>query len=278
MVKSSQGLSSRPRTWFLLPLVLGLFAPTMVFSADLSKIDRRIAKEPTYKSKEPKYCLAVFGPEAKTKVWLVYDGDTLWIDRNGNGILGEKDEKVAPEKGLNPDEGYYFNAGDIPDGPFTHKIPVVSFGRLDRLASQAPAAKALLGQNPNAISYRIIAELDRPGWRGQGVGGRITCQTHYRDINGILQFGNSPLTAPIIHFLGPLQVNLFDSKPQLLAGKENKIILGVGTPGFGPGTTAWLGYEGVIPEGAFPRVEITFPPKEPNGPPIKGHFFLKERC
>src|SRR5262245_16890818 len=38
--------------------------------ADLTKINRTIGKEPPYESK-PKYCLVVFGPEAKTRVWLV---------------------------------------------------------------------------------------------------------------------------------------------------------------------------------------------------------------
>jgi len=37
--------------------------------ADLTKIDRSIKKEPAYQG-EPKYCLLVFGPEAKTRIWL----------------------------------------------------------------------------------------------------------------------------------------------------------------------------------------------------------------
>jgi hypothetical protein len=55
--------------------------------------ERKVAKEPVYKS-NPKYCLLVFGPEAKTRVWLVQDGDTLYVDRNGNGDLTEAGEKV----------------------------------------------------------------------------------------------------------------------------------------------------------------------------------------
>ena len=47
-------------------LVVGNTAVT-AWGADLTKIDRTIAKEPAYKSK-PKYCLLVFGPEAKTRV------------------------------------------------------------------------------------------------------------------------------------------------------------------------------------------------------------------
>src|SRR5260370_27637620 len=77
-----------------------------ICAADLSKVDRTIAKEPAYKSK-PRYCLLVFGPEAKTKVWLVQDGDTLYVDRNGNGDLTEPDKKVAAEKQEGAEEGQF---------------------------------------------------------------------------------------------------------------------------------------------------------------------------
>jgi hypothetical protein len=74
-------------------LLVGSTAVTAC-GADLTKIDRTIAKEPAYKPK-PKYCLLVFGPEAKTRVWLVLDGDTLYVDRNGNGDLTEKGERFV---------------------------------------------------------------------------------------------------------------------------------------------------------------------------------------
>src|SRR5262249_1778747 len=44
---------------------------------DIDKIDRRIAKEPRYESKAPWYCLLLLG-EAKTKVWMVLDGNKLY--------------------------------------------------------------------------------------------------------------------------------------------------------------------------------------------------------
>src|SRR6516225_1415032 len=74
-------------------LVVGSTAATG-WGADLTKIDRTVAKEPAYKSK-PKYCLLVFGPEAKTRVWLVLDGDTLYVDRNGNSDLTEEGERFV---------------------------------------------------------------------------------------------------------------------------------------------------------------------------------------
>ena len=62
-------------------------------SADLAAVDRALTKEPKYQS-APRYCLLVFGPEAKTRVWLVVDGDTLYVDRNGDGDLTAETKRV----------------------------------------------------------------------------------------------------------------------------------------------------------------------------------------
>jgi hypothetical protein len=70
---------------------------------DLSQIERRIAKEPTYKAKQPLYGLYVFGPEAKTRVWAILDKskpdapdyDILYFDRNADGDLTAPEERIA---------------------------------------------------------------------------------------------------------------------------------------------------------------------------------------
>ena len=86
---------------FLVALYL-IFCVLPVQTTDLTKIGRVIAKEPNYRGK-PKYCLLVFGPEAKFRVWLVLDGDVLYVDRNGNGDLTETGERVlAGPRGLKP--------------------------------------------------------------------------------------------------------------------------------------------------------------------------------
>src|SRR4051812_25082918 len=94
-------------------MMCAVVAPNALPAADLSKMDRTIRKEPTYQGK-PKYCLLVFGPEAVHRVWLVHDGDTLYVDRNGNGDLTEPGKKVTADPGeyTDPAEGiYYFKAG-----------------------------------------------------------------------------------------------------------------------------------------------------------------------
>src|SRR6516165_9330594 len=88
---------------FLLPaMAFVALSAALAPAADLAAIDRRFVKEPTYQSK-PRYCLLVFGPEAQTRVWLVQDGDVLYVDRNGDGDLTEKDKRVKLKQ---QDKGY----------------------------------------------------------------------------------------------------------------------------------------------------------------------------
>jgi hypothetical protein len=78
---------------FFLGLVILAVSAAPAAAIDLTRIDRTIAKEPAYQSK-PKYCLLVFGSDAKTRIWLVLDGDRLYVDRNGNGDLTLGPERV----------------------------------------------------------------------------------------------------------------------------------------------------------------------------------------
>lgn len=59
----------------------------------LAKIDRNIVKQPKFTSDKPGYLLLAFGPDAGFKVWVVFDGETLFVDANGNGDLTD-DEPV----------------------------------------------------------------------------------------------------------------------------------------------------------------------------------------
>jgi hypothetical protein len=267
------------RTFVALLLGLGALAATgPAAAADLSKIDRHIAREPAYRSKAPRYCLLAFGPEAKTRVWLVQDGDTLYVDRNGNGDLTEEGEKVLAEKQEGAEEGVYtFKVGELRDGPRLHKEVLVVVSKVDHLAKEDAFVKALLAKNPTARGYAVLAEVDSPGWKGTGVGGRVQQRASFTDANGALQFAEKPQEAPIVHFGGPWQVALFGAH-QLMIGRQTDVFLGVGTAGVGPGSTTWIDYAGVIPEDAHPTLEITFPGKQAGDPPVRERYELKQRC
>src|SRR5262245_63785932 len=95
------------RRFCFLAAVFCLPLAGQTWAVDLAKIGRSLRKEPAYESKQPQYCLLVFGPEAKTHVWVVLDGDVLYLDRNGNGDLTDPGERIAAQqvrRNQDPDE------------------------------------------------------------------------------------------------------------------------------------------------------------------------------
>ena len=187
--------------WAVLALSL-LASPSR--AADLTKIDRTIAKEPAYKEK-PKYCLLVFGPEAKFRTWLVLDGDLLYVDRNGTGDLTGDGKQVKGSVRTFPNgtavQTTFHQAGEVtdPDGTKT---------RLSVSCWQAKAGAA-------------------PG---------VSIKT-YEQSAGSLLFAEQPQDAPIVHFGGPLTIML-SQRPILYRGQTWTFEPIIGTPGLGQNTFA----------------------------------------
>lgn len=258
-------------------LVLSILLASQLHAADLTRIERSIRKEPASQNKAPRYCLLVFGPEAKTRVWLVLDGKTLYVDRNGNGDLTEDGEKVIAKKGLDTLQEDVFDIEEIRDGARTHKNLTLSVRKLDYLAARDESMKKEIAQLPGGRGSHLGIEVDLPGLKGKGAGGRIYQTAGVSDTRGFLRFADKPQDAPILHFGGPFQMQN-DSRNRLMVGHELDLVFSVGTPGLGVGTTAYLLYAGTIPENVHPRVEITYPSAEPGEPPLKRLYELKERC
>ncbi|MBI3407063.1 MAG: hypothetical protein HY040_01740 [Planctomycetes bacterium] len=272
-----------PHLTMALPLLL---AATAVTSAgeptkiDLTKIDRTIKKELAYQTKSPKYCLLVFGPEAKTRVWLVQDGDRLYVDRNGNGDLTEDGECIAAKKGdyTIPAEGVFeFEAGDIPDGNLVQKNLHIDIAKIDYLVDIDSDLKKRVAADPKFRGILIGIDAEIPGKKGNRDSGRIAQYVHYRDTQGLLEFGDSPRTAPVIHFAGTMKITLY-GKHQCTVGREEELYLGIATPGLGAGATAFFCYEELIPAKAFPVVEIAYPSSGEGKPPVRELYEIKDRC
>lgn len=259
----------------LLAMLSLLIFSSAAAAGDLAKIERKIVKEPAYRSK-PKYCLLVLGQEAKMRVWLVQDGNRLHVDRNGNGDLTEPDEKVAAEKRKDcdsDDRNFTFAAGELREGGKRHVNLSVSVRDLNPVGY---GAKSLLERDPHARQYNVGLEVEMPGYQGLGAGGRLV-QGAGLDSKGLLQFADRPQDAPIIHFGGPWTMGLY--RPTTLwLERSNNLDLVFGTPGLGAGSFAYVGYEGVVPDNVAPRIEIAFPPRKPGGKPVVASYELKERC
>jgi hypothetical protein len=201
-------------------------------TVDLGKIDRRLAREPVYQSNAPKYCLLVFGPEARTRVWLVLDGNTLYADRNGNGDLTEKNKAL-------PIQGGWVNIGEIaePDRKVRHtNLRLRRYGEFYRLTVQAEGTRRMF------VGY---------------------------DEEDPLRFADRAADAPVVHIDGPLTMRLYGEPPVFVAGQRNQIDISVGTPGLGKGSFASLQCCTILNCNVAPIAEVTFPHRDPGREPLR---------
>jgi hypothetical protein len=251
-------------------------------AADLTTIDRRLTKEPAYQAK-PKYCLLVFGPEAKTKVWLVIDGDTLYVDRNRNGDLTEKDERLElPKYKKEGDSSSPLiagqreaKAGNIQDGRFLHTDLEITQARLNLdykpTDADEQSCKCLAQSAADGILYGVSLAVETRCGRG-----RVQF-TALADTQGFLSFTDRLETAPLIHFDGSLQMSLQPLQKLVRGDKSTELHCWVGTPGLGAGTFAVLDYitkPGFVPDECYPLAEIEFP----GGKSLKTKVILDQRC
>ena len=265
-------------------VLLPLLAAPVLPAADPTDVDRSIRKEPAYRAGGPKYGLLTFGPEAKERVWLVLDGDALYVDRNGNGDLTEPRKKVAARQvpGRDPKtDGYVFDCGELQVGGQTHAGLVVSFRPLKRYADgdmgELPEVRAALAKEPDALAVRLQLDVQVPGMAGGEEGGRVRFDVGSSGLLGAPIFAATPAAAPVIRLGGPLRITL-NERPGLRVGHTGELYLTVGSPGIGFGTFAGVGYQDTVPESAKPMVEIAFPAARPGAPPIKEHYELGYRC
>jgi hypothetical protein len=155
---------------FLAALLIAGGTALSALGADLSRIDRTIAKEPRYQHR-PKYCLLILGPKATKRIWLVVDGNTLYVDRNGNGDLTEKGQSAVW-----PGAKILVAGRDTgPDGKAQHTLSLRKF----------PASMRLTVRYEGKETW-IVGDPD----------------------DGPLVFADRPSDAPIIHVGGPLAIHL----------------------------------------------------------------------
>jgi hypothetical protein len=209
-------------------------------AADLGKVDRSLKREPAYKG-QPKYCLLVFGPEAKARVWLVLDGDTLYVDKNGNGDLTEPGERL-------PNDGKDFQPFEVTDraGPDRYKVTHLSVIRSER-------DKRVF----------LMADVEVVGKYKQ-----------YCDLTPAA----SRRGAPVAHFHGPLRLGLRESNwsptEHLVRGdKPGELFAWVGTFDRAHGCWVVVRSDG-LPPGLHPVAAVEFP----GAGPQRQRYRLTGRC
>jgi hypothetical protein len=266
--------------------LLVLAGATAVDGTDLARLPRSIRREATYSGK-PGYCLLVFGPKAEHRVWLVLDRDHLYVDRNGNGDLTEKGERVAlgkwkPAK-LHPAHSRErsIRAGDLHVGGLRHTELVVLQTKHRRKVDPAAEDAAdwqrytdeVWRQTGDGVTLLVSLELNPScyGWFKAARGKRIP------HCGRVEKCGPTPAAAPVLHFGGPLSFHLSDT--ELRRGRAEKLHMTLGTRGVGRDAfvTAGLDLGPDDPE-LDPVAEIEFPPRIPGKPPVVRKLRIDERC
>lgn len=268
-----EGNAMRLLSLLTVALCLTAVGAGFIQAGNLDQIERALVKEPTYQSTAPKYALLVLGPEARTQIWLVLDGTTLYVDRNGNGDLTEAGEKVSSTKQSQAtfeEDVYTFAVGELRDGDRRHSNVTLTVTDLRSETKTKTAASS----GPRSLGLNLHMKAEIPGLQGAVEDGRILQMAGPR---GSLQFADRPREAPILHFAGPLTVVVV-GKQVFRVNREMELYLALGTPGRGQGTFVYTAYEGVVPANVYPRAEIAFPAQKPGGPPVKAIYELKGRC
>ena len=183
-----------------------VLVPMSARAVDLTKIDRTIEKPPEGLTERAKYCLLVFGNEAKSKVWLIRDSGVLYVDRNANGDLTESSERVELKNRS-------FTVDGI-GGPTDY----LSDLRVYPLTGEEYRLR--VKTNRSTYQYVGFLKADKP------------------------KFASRPEDAPIIHFGGPMTLGQYGPKQSFgrhikgVSYRVTSLKLMVGTPGLGKGTFA----------------------------------------
>jgi len=226
-----------------------------LWAVDYDKIERSIVKEPMYRTGKPEYALLVFGPEARHRIWIVADGDTIYLDRNRDGDLTKADERF--ENG-NDHRNIEFSE---PDGKTRY---VITRLRVDRDSDMKRPTSAL-------VWIEIHGPLD------------------YQQYS-FPELGTSPGEAPVVHFHGPLTIGPCTSNGKVppdtvltTGDKPGELQAFVGT--ISERHKCWVAVVShtsptvcSFADGVRPKLTIEFPQQDPNAPPITEQYSLDEFC
>lgn len=239
--------------------------------------DRVIKAQPRYASEQPFYALLALGAAAETRLWIVVDGDDLYVDRNGDRDLVDEGEKVTAV--ASPDD-----AAGLVSRSRTWSVPELAVSsrytdlkvRFSLVNPQwSPAAVA---GNRRQMRAFMRAVRETPHAQLSNVSVMIDRTREQQSLN--TTFGTSPETAPIFHMDAPLTLGLVEAwAPYELWRErdEQRLAVAVGTPGVGPGSFSFLRYA-ELPADLQPSVEITFPAAPGAAPLAPRRFELPGRC
>lgn len=241
----------------------GLALAGPAWAVDYDKLDRKLTKEPAYRTGKPRYALILFGPEARLEVWAVLDGETLYLDRNGDGDLTAPDERFAKEADCQGVE-----LAD-PDGVTRYRIRRLATDRSFRERWNREVKRAA----PQMMVYVTV-----------------TGPRAFKQYCDVAEMRTDPKVAMVAHFNGPLTIGPRTMGYQLppwmdleTGDKPGHVHIIVGTMSQQHG--CWVVSEthddknqSLFPQGVFPVAEVEFPAATAGAAPIRERYELQEFC
>jgi hypothetical protein len=228
--------------------------PGAAQAIDYREIDRELVHEPAYQSGTPQYALLLFGPQAELRMWVVLDGETLYVDHNGDGDLtaaGEQFASAADVKDINVASA---------DGETRYVLRGMSRHEDEKLARS---------------SLMIDVEINGPvSWQ------------QYCDV----ALAPSAREARLTHFDGPLVIGprtinwKIPAELSLQTGdtpQELYALIGTMSAEHGCWTVVRVHDsegESVFGDGVCPIAEIEFPSRNPGGATVKRAYPLSGFC
>lgn len=224
---------------------------------DLQKINRSITKEPGYSAKQPLFGLLVFGPAARTHVWMVLDKskadgdryDILYADLNANGDLTETAERFT---------------GQLEDNSVTFRLP--DFKDPATGAVHKDVRVSVRGGSTPTVMVSLK-------WKdGFKMGGGYPEESEA----GYLKFADKAATAPIlwVNGDGPFRFQRWYSD-KLTIGASDDLKVFVGQQGVGA-SSFWAFQEHFLPESE--GVQATLICQDAQGKELRLVSRLNDRC
>jgi hypothetical protein len=195
-------------------------------TAELAAARMMLLAEPKFEAK-PRYLAIALGRPVTRVVWCVLDGTSLYVDRNGDGLLDAAKERLVPRVEKLKDhfiaEVHEYTVGELAAVEASPAYPSLTLSlktwNLDyKAAEDLQEVMAVLRADPSRRNPTI--RLKRSGKPDQ---------------LAMTEFSDARETATVLHFDGPTTWGLVENlRPQrLTAGKEHDLQVAVGTPGLG---------------------------------------------
>jgi len=210
----------------------------------------------------PKYACLKFGAKAPRFVWMIWDGDVLYVDRDADGAFAPA-ERVAGVRGKRSaeflEETFTFAVGTL--GPWTGDVQVSISCYDPRYENDDPRLRSLVAALRTTVQPHVAYAYFT---NAKGKTRRVL----------MTQFRKERDEAPVIHVDGPLTLGPVESLgvQTLWLGEENDFQVSLGTPGLGVGSFSFAMYD-EFPKAPRPTAVMRFPGRDE---PVT--FKLKDKC